>query len=180
MKNEQDLIRLVAKEDRTAFAELYVLLNEKVYNTALSYLQNTQDAEEVTQDVFVKIYKNAAKFQGNATVSTWVYRITINTSLNFIKRKKRFTLFSLGTKSKDLPDFNHPGVIMEKKEDARLLFSTIKTLPENQQTAFILSFIEHLPRLEVADIMGISLKAVESLLQRAKKNLRIKLKKRLS
>ncbi len=74
-------------------------------------------------------------------------------------------------------DFDHPGVILENKEKAKYLFKAIESLPATQKTAFILSFIEELPRQEVADIMQTSLKAVESLLQRAKKNLRLRLER---
>lgn len=72
-------------------------------------------------------------------------------------------------------DFQHPGVLLENKEKAQYLFSVIETLAEAQKTAFILSFVEGLPRQEVADIMETSLKSVESLLQRAKANLKKKL-----
>ena len=96
-----------------------------------------------------------------------------------MKKNNRFSFFKLGQPEKSIPDFEHPGILLEKKEDAKLLFLEIKTLPVSQQTAFILSLIEGLPRQEVADIMETTLKAVESLLQRAKKNLRTKLRKNL-
>ena len=173
----ESLIKSIAEGNQEAFQKLYQSFAGKVYNTAISYLQNKEDAEEVTQDVFTNIYKNATKFQGDAALSTWIYRITVNTSLNAIKRKKRLSFLKFGEQSKDLPDFEHPGILMEKKEAAKTLFKVIDTLPPNQKTAFILSFVEELPRQEVADIMELSLKAVESLLQRAKVNLRTKLEK---
>ena len=177
MDQALSLIQKVAKEDASAFKELYELFKDKVYNTALSYSQNKQDAEELTQDVFTKIYKNAASFKANSAVSTWIYRITVNTSLNHINKKR---LKVVGDPNETLVnpiDFNHPGILLEQKENARQLFKVIDTLPENQKTAFILSFIEQLPRQEVADVMDTSLKAVESLIQRAKQNLRKKLDK---
>ena len=165
----------VATGDQKAFKMLYDLYADKVYNTSLSYLKNQEDAEEATQDVFTQIFRNAGKFRADAAVNTWIYRITVNTSLNHSKRKKRFSFLSFGASETEPPDFDHPGVLMENKENARYLFRAIDTLPDSQKTAFILSFIEELPRQEVADVMEISLKAVESLLQRGKKNLRIKL-----
>lgn len=175
MSSPDEILKLAANGDQKAFQELYVLFSDKVYNTALSYAQNEEDAEEITQDVFVKIFRNAAKFKGDSAVSSWIYSITINTALNLLKRKKRLSFLQFGQQEKDKPDFEHPGVLLEKKEDAKLLFQVIDTLPDRQKTAFILSFVEELPRQEVADIMELSLKAVESLLQRAKKNLRKKL-----
>jgi RNA polymerase sigma factor (sigma-70 family) len=170
-----EIIGLIAQGDRNAFQQLYGQFAEKVYNTALSYVQDQQAAEEVTQDVFMTVFRNAMKFRGDAALGTWIYRITVNTSLNFIKKKRRFSFLQLGHEDKDQPDFEHPGIEMEKQEHAKMLFWAIDTLPAQQKTAFILSFVEELPRQEVADIMEISLKAAESLLQRAKKNLRDKL-----
>lgn len=177
MSISNEIITSIVNGDRHAFKRLYELLNEKVYNTALSYTQNEKDAEEITQDVFLKIHKNAASFKGQAQISTWVYRITVNTSLNYIKKRKRSAFLRFEGMLKEKPDFDHPGVLLENKENARMLFKVINNLPEKQKTAFILSYIEHLPRKEVANIMDITLKAVESLLQRAKGNLRKSLEK---
>ena len=146
-----------------------------MYNTALGYLQNTQDAEEITQDVFITIGEKANTFKGKSKVSTWIYRITVNKSLNQIKKRNRI--------SKDLEeiqdfhriDFQHPGVLLENREKTKYLFFVINSLNERQKTAFILSYIENLPRQEVAGIMKTTLKSVESLLQRGKMNLRKKL-----
>lgn len=176
-----NLLESIALQKEDAFKELYTLYSAKVYNTALSYVQNENDAEEITQDVFVKIHKNASKFKGNSSVNTWIYRITVNTSLNVIKKRKRFSFLSFTNQNdektqKDVPDFVHPNLILENKEEGILIFKAIKKLPETQQTAFILAFVEELPRQEIAQIMETSLKAVESLLQRAKTNLKKTLK----
>ena len=98
-----------------------------------------------------------------------------NTSLNHIKSKKKFSFLSYGESITNKSNFEHPGVLLENKEDSKALFQVIKSLPEKQKTAFILSYIEELPRQEVANVMDTSLKAVESLLQRAKSNLRKRL-----
>ncbi|AFM04576.1 RNA polymerase sigma factor, sigma-70 family [Bernardetia litoralis DSM 6794] len=175
------LLESIALQKEGAFEEFYALFSEKVYNTALSYVQNTNDAEEITQDVFVKIHKNASKFKGNSSVNTWIYRITVNTSLNAIKKRKRLSFLSFTNQNDkntqiDIPDFVHPNLILENKEEGILIFKAIKKLPQTQQTAFILAFVEELPRQEIAQIMETSLKAVESLLQRAKTNLKKTLK----
>ncbi len=177
MSEHQEIIRSIADGDKKTFQQLYELFSDKVYNTALSYVQSEPDAEEITQDVFTSIFRNAAKFKGDAAVSTWVYRITVNTSLNHLKRKNRFSFLSFGQSEIEKPDFEHPGILLEKKESAKALFKVIDTLPDSQKTAFILSFVEELPRQEVAYIMEISLKAVESLLQRAKKKPERKIRK---
>ncbi len=180
----EDLLIRISEGSEPALAELYALFKTQVYNTALSYLQNTTDAEEITQDVFVKIFQSAARFEQKSAVSTWIYRITVNQSLdrlNYRKRQKRSGLIVrfFGRDEQepalDLPHFDHPGVLLEQKENARILFQALESLPAQQKTAFILSFVEGLPRQEVADVMQLSLKAVESLLQRGKANLRTKL-----
>ncbi|MEZ4888239.1 MAG: RNA polymerase sigma factor [Chitinophagales bacterium] len=175
MEEHKQLLQAIAKGDDNAFQKLYSAFSSKIYNTAIGYVQNQEDAEEILQDVFVKIHRNAAKFEGKSAVSTWIYRIAVNTSLNFLRKKKYLKLLSFAEVKTDVPDFEHPGILMENKEKAKILFKAIDSLPTNQKTAFILSFVEGLPRQEVADIMENSLKATESLLQRAKKNLRQKL-----
>ena len=174
--DEEQILNRIINGDEEAFELLYKAYSDKVFNTSLSYCKNRQDAEEVTQNVFVKIYEKASTFKHKSSLSTWIYRITVNTSLNFLKKKKRFSLFKNLQDQSELQDFHHPGVILEQKENAKLLFRVIDYLPDRQKTTFILSYIEGLPRQEVADIMEISLKSVESLLQRAKQNLRSRLK----
>lgn len=175
--SDNRLIEDIVTGSQEAFVSLYNTYSPNVYNTALSYTKNSEDAEEVTQDVFMKIHKNAASFKGDSALNTWIYRITVNTALNCLKKKNRFTLFKNTLSDTQISDFEHPGVILENKENARALYKAMDCLPENQKTAFILSFIEGLPRKEVADVMENSLKAVESLLQRAKKNMRVELEK---
>jgi len=172
-----DLIQAIVDGSNEAFKELYTRFSTKVYNTALSYTKNTDEADDVTQEVFVKIFRSAAKFKGNSELSTWVYRIVVNTSLNHLKKKNRFILFKDTSKPTESIDFVHPGVVLENKENAQILYKVLELLPNTQKTAFILSYIEELPRQEVADIMETSLKAVESLLQRAKTNLKKHLEK---
>ena len=175
MRSEIELLQAFANEDKKASSILFNLYSQKIYNTALSYTKCVEDAEEITQDVFIKIFKSAATFKGNASLNTWIYRIAVNTSINFLKKKKRFTIFKNALSINRLIDFEHPGVLMENKENAIALYKAMDCLPSNQRTAFILSYIEEQPRQEVADIMETSLKAVESLLQRAKKNMRSEL-----
>lgn len=167
-----DIVENIINGNEEAFRRFYKIYSSIVYNTALSYLQNQEDAEEVTQDVFVTVFRKMHSYRKESKLSTWIYRITVNSSLNYIKKKKRIERLKLNAPNNQQIDFVHPGVIIENRENAALIFALIDRLPESQKTAFILGFIEELPRKEVADIMGISLKAVESLLQRAKRNLR--------
>lgn len=177
---EHNLAKQVAKGDQTAFLELYQSYKARVFNTSLSYVQNHEDAEEITQDVFVEIHRSIHKFKGESKLKTWIYRITVNKSLDFTRKKKSLKRSALVF---SLPDretlhqsesvvFKHPGIILENQENAQILFQAIDLLPDKQKMAFVLSYIENLPRQEIAQAMSSSLKAIESLLQRAKKNLR--------
>lgn len=162
------------------FEAIYDEYKGMVYNLALHYVQNTEDAQEITQDVFVSVYQSLDSFQQMAAISTWMYRITINKSLDFLKakkRKKRFAFitslfFNDSTELRHHPqEHGHPGILLEDKEAIEAIFNKINTLPENQKTALILHKIEQKSQVEVAEIMNISAKAVESLIQRAKNNL---------
>ncbi len=181
MAENEALILEIAKGNRDAFQRFYALFQSRVYNTCLSYLKNNEEAEEAVQDIFMEVFSAAANFRSDASISTWIYRIAINKCLDRLrhrKRKKRFAFLTdlfnpeTGQLRFDQPDFDHPGVLMENKEMASILFKAMDKLPENQQTAFILKQVEGLPQKEIAAIMNIGEKAVESLLQRAKQNLR--------
>ncbi|TAH39960.1 MAG: RNA polymerase sigma factor [Bacteroidetes bacterium] len=168
------------------FNQLYTLHKDMVFNLSLQYVQNVEDAEEITQDVFLSIHRNLDKFRQEADYSTWIYRIAINKSLDFIKRKKRKKRFAFLTSlfyedgnaiKHDHSDFSHPGVALEQKESVASLFKLINELPEKQKTVLILLKIDGRSQKEAALIMNLTEKAIESLLQRAKKNLDIKLAK---
>ncbi len=158
---------------------IYEKMGNKVFNLALQYVQNKEDAEEITQDVFVTIHQKQDQFKGDSLLETWIYRITVNKSLDFLKYKKRkrrwMQLMRIVFTDADVSDFNHPGIEIENKEALESLFSKINSLSEQQKTVIILSKIEHLNHTEIAGIMQVSTKAVESLLARAKENLKKKL-----
>lgn len=158
---------------------LYEKYAKQVYNLALQYVQNVNDAEEIAQDVFLAAHKSLDKFRNESNHGTWLYRITINKSLDFLKakkRKKRFFWFTNELSENDSIEFNHPGVLIEYQEETAFIFSCINELPDNQKTALILNKIEQLPIAEIAIIMELTAKAVESLIQRAKTNLSKKIK----
>ncbi|RYY48355.1 MAG: RNA polymerase sigma factor [Chitinophagaceae bacterium] len=149
-----------------------------VYNAALNIVQNDADAEDITQEVFIEVYEGLEGFREEAQLNTWIYRITVNKALDFQRKKKRQKhggllkrIFSV--KEEEEPaTFNHPGAQLDNKERAALLFQALKKLPENQQVAFTLHKLEGLAYREVAEIMEMSLNAVESLIARARMNLK--------
>ncbi len=178
--NDAALIELAKQKDRSAFKTLVETSQDMVYNTLLGILQNAEDAEDVAQEVFVQVYESLKTFKGESKFSTWVYRITLSKATDHIRkknRKKRFAfLQSLYGKNEeqviDPPDFHHPGVEMENKENASILFGAIDTLLPNQKAAFILNKLEGLSYKEIGEVLDISDAAVDSLLQHAREKLK--------
>ncbi|MEQ8416649.1 MAG: RNA polymerase sigma factor [Imperialibacter sp.] len=186
MIDEKSCLQAIAQGSEAALEQLYNHYADRVYNTLISYTRNAEDAEELLQDVFVTIFNTASGFQFNSSVGTWVYRIAVNKSLDFLRKqnsqKRKGVFASLYVKDSaeikyESADFVHPGIQLENRENAKLLFQAIDTLPESQKTAYILTQIEGLPQKEAAEIMNQSAKSVESLVQRAKSNLKNELEK---
>ena len=178
--DESILIDRLKQKDNSAFKEIVDTWQKMVFNTVLNIIQNIEDAEDVAQDVFMQVHESIGNFKGESKLSTWLYRISVSKAMDYLRRKKtkkRFafvqSLFGKNDElSHDPPDFFHPGIIAEKKDDAVALFKALSTLPPNQNTAFVLNKIQGLNYQEVSDVMKLSVSAVDSLLQRAKTNLR--------
>jgi RNA polymerase sigma-70 factor (ECF subfamily) len=167
--------------DPKAFYDKYKSL---VYNLALNYSTNKEDAEEITQDVFISVFKKMSGFRNESKIETWIFRVTINKSLDYLKAKKRFKRNFMNdgvsidqVSQNELSDFNHPGILLESKEKIKDIYSCINKLSDDHKTVIILLKIENKTYSEVAKIMKISVKAVESLFIRAKKKLDVLLKK---
>lgn len=180
MADEERMIQGLRDQRPIALKEFLEQYQERVYNTALSFVKDAEDAEELSQDVFLTVWNSISNFKGESALSTWVYRITVTKSLDLIRsrqRKKRFAfLTSLSTIKNEIKyhpvNWVHPGILQENQEKAAYLFRAIDQLPENQKVAFTLSKVEQLSQKEIAGIMQIKEGAVESLLQRARQNLR--------
>jgi RNA polymerase sigma factor (sigma-70 family) len=188
-QDELDLIERLKRGDESAFRILVEQYQDLVYNTALGIVQNESDAEDVAQEVFIQVYRSIGSFKSEAKLSTWIYRITTTRALDLLrarKSKKRFGLLKRLWETADespmenIQDFNHPGVSLERKEEAAQLMTAIAQLPENQKVAFVLHKLEGLSYLEIAEVMGNTLPAVESLMHRARLNLRKILEKKIS
>lgn len=171
----------ISKGDEHALEKLFLSLKDSVFNVALGYVRNTEDAEEILQDVFVEVFHSIQTFKGDSSLKTWITRIAINKSLDYIKfkkRKKRFafvtSIFSKETGEVRIQgsDFNHPGIVLENKEKSEYLFDAIDKLPEKQRDAFMLLKIEQMSQREAAEVLQVTEKALEGLMQRAKENLR--------
>lgn len=179
--DEAQLIKGIQQGDRKSFQTLVETYQRMVVNTCLGIVHNQADAEDLAQDVFLEIFRTAEKFRGDAKISTWLYRIATNRSLNQIRNNKRKRFFQsiedtftggrnrsseISENRGDQPDQN-----MADQQRSDLLHRAIDRLPEKQRIAFTLNKYEELPYQQIAEIMEISLASVESLIHRAKKNL---------
>ena len=107
--SESDLILQLIQGNETAFREIYDRFGKKIFNTCLNHLQDTEEAEDITQEVFIEVFRSVQAFKGDSSVSTWLYRITINKCNDLSrhrKRKKRFA-FLTSLFDKDSGELKH-------------------------------------------------------------------------
>jgi RNA polymerase sigma-70 factor, ECF subfamily len=179
--SDNEIVQLVLAGDRKAFRTIAEKYQGMVFRTCIGFVHNKEDAEDITQDVLVNVYQALGSFKSQSAFSTWVYRISINASLNFIRNKSKRSIFQrIETvfgfdKPKELKhltsDADNPEQILINKEHSERLNKALDSLTENQRIAFTLSKYDDLPQREIAQIMNITEGAVEALLQRAKANL---------
>jgi RNA polymerase sigma-70 factor, ECF subfamily len=179
-----DFINKLKAGDRSAFHELVALHGKQVINTCYRLLLDREDAEDVSQEVFIEVFQSIGTFRGEAKLSTWIYRIAVTRSLDEIKkrnRKKRITSFG---KLLHLDEAAHwiaggttPDVFLHEEERMKEVRQALDALPDNQRVAFALSKIDGYTNREIAEIMKTTTIAVESLVHRAKKKLSDELKK---
>lgn len=180
MLNEDTLVQELKQGNEVAFKQLVDSYQNMVYNTCLAIVKSEEDAEDLAQEVFVQVFQSINSFKGESKLSTWIYRIATTKSLDFERKKKRKKRFGFmrsifGDDSQVVinpPDFHHPGVLLDQKENAGILFKAIDQLPENQRMAFILNKVEGLSYQEVSEVLETSVSSIESLLHRAKNNLK--------
>lgn len=180
MKDTEFIEELKLKSTK-AYSKLLDDFQQKVFSTCISFVPNKEDAEDIAQEVFVEVFNSIGKFKGDSKLSTWIYRITTNKCLEFIRKKntkKRFAFLQSITgnaipmdKTNYFTEMNHPGILLENKELNSTLFKAINSLPESQCVIFTLHKIDGKSYQEVAEITKRSLSSVESVMFRAKKNL---------
>ncbi len=154
---EQQLIDDFKKGDEQAFNAIVLQFKEKIYWIVRRMIPDHDEADDITQNVFIKVYHSLHSFKGDSSLYTWIYRIAINISLNEIRRKKIRKTFSLNeevhqVRSQD----DHPLDLMEREERTGLIKEAIERLPEKQKKVFLLRYYEELPYEEIAKILKTS------------------------
>lgn len=174
-KQDHELLALVQDGNGHAFAVLVERHSERFYRLAYGYLQSKEAAEDVVQDAFVKLWENPALWQParNSKFTTWFYRIVVNLCLDLRKKKKPELLEddSLVIDEREPAD-----EAMMRDQEQKILEREIAALPERQRMALSLCFDKELTNQEAAEVMGLNLKALQSLIMRAKTTLKERMK----
>ena len=176
--SEEQLIKKLIAGEEHAYRELIDNYREPVLRLCRGFTGSGDDAEDLAQDIFLEVFRSIRRFRGQSSLSTWIYRIAVNKSLNFIRyRKKRD--YDEYNQAADIEDRDNEESSADEqlvqKEHAAALHDAIDSLPSAQRTAFVLSKYEDMKYSEIADIMKTSVSSVESLLFRAKRNLQERL-----
>ena len=183
MSNEKALVQQAKAGDRNAFAALVSAYEGKIYNLALRYLGNREDAMDASQEVFLRVFRFLPGFQEESGFSTWIYRIGVNVCKDMlVKRNKRNEL------SLELPDDEEdyrtvevsderydPQAIVEQSDLRESLASAIAELPQQQREMIVLRDIQGLSYEEIGQVLCLEIGTVKSRLSRARENLRKKL-----
>ena len=183
--DQKELINQLQQGDESAFRDLVNTFGQQVFITCKGFVHQSEEAEDITQEVFLEAFRSIQKFRGEAKLSTWLYRIAVNRSLNYLRSKKRKSWLHLGDgdgRNNDRFFFDPedtssllPDELMSRNQKVAFLAKTIDQLPKNQKAAFVLHKYDDLSYKEIAEILHVSIKAVEALMVRAKATLRKKM-----
>lgn len=164
MRVEQKLIRNSLNGDKRAFGKLVKIYRDQILSLAYDYLDNYDEAKDVAQEVFIKAYENLNSFNQKAEFKTWLYRIGINTSVDFLRKRK--SMQSIKSKSEigfaERANTSHESEIWDDK-----FIKAMNTLSENQNTALKLKYYHNKSTKEISEIMECDMNTVRIHLHRA-------------
>lgn len=169
--NDNDLMTRVQAQDHKAFETLVRRHTGRFYACAYRYVHHMQTAEDIVQEAFVKLWRKSEHWNPDkgAQFTTWFTRVVTNTALDTLRKAKPdITLDTIGPVASDDNIANNHAM----NEQQRLIEQAVYTLPERQKTALNLCFYEQLSNKDAAETMGVGVKALESLLMRAKSSVR--------
>jgi len=181
---DRALVARLKDGDTAAFEEFVYENEKKIYNIAYHYTGNEHDASDITQDVFIRIYKNIQNFHEKSSLSTWVYQIAVNTSIDHLRKKKRQNEISLTQNDEnedsqwDIPDSGYePEQNYERTELCETIRQCIQKLPDDQKQVIILRDINGFSYAEISKILSLEEGTIKSRIFRARNKLKVILKK---
>lgn len=165
----------IASGNQKVFEDFFNHHKLKVMNLCYGMTHNRDSAEDLVQDIFLEIFSSAKYFQGKSKLSTWLYRIAVNKTINYLRKEKIKKFFvNIDYAKHILQDDGRADLSLEEKEKIDNLHKIIDILPSKQKEAIILFIYNELPQKEIAEIMNCSLASVEVLIHRAKKTIKNK------
>ena len=179
--NEKDLIRKAKQGDMLAFEELILKHEKIVYNLALRMMNHSEDAQDIAQEVFLKAYRSLANFDERSAFSTWLYRITHNTCIDEMRKRKGKQTYSLeeelenedGSMQRQVADAGAtPEESLLRAEQKSEILQALDTLSEEHKAAVVLRDVKGLSYEEIAEILELSLGTVKSRINRARNQLK--------
>jgi RNA polymerase sigma-70 factor (ECF subfamily) len=178
-----ELVKRTSQGDISAFHEIVELYKKKVYYIAYNICGDFHEAEDISQEVFIKVFRFINKFRSDAKLSTWIYQVSVNTSIDAVRKRKKKQVFMETAQMDSLPpDSTVTGSNTAGPENltARDLFrqrihQALPGLSKKERAVFVMRYLNEFKLLEIAEIQGISINSIKTLLLRAKKKLRKKL-----
>jgi len=179
---DHDLIRKIAKGDKESFGSLIALYQDKALRLAYLHTSSWEDAEEIAQDAFIKVFRKIKSFKQEAKFSTWFYRILINQCYDHLRKRRIRKAESLIHEGKDLTEnirgTENPKQDVLNAELGEAIDMAVSALPKQQRTIFILHYIEGNKLDEIAGILKMSTGGVKANLYQAREKLKVALKER--
>ena len=184
-KSDAELVRLIRAGSQGAYEEIVNRFAQKVFNLAFSIARSSEDAEEIAQDVFITVHGKIWDFQGKSALSSWIYRITVNSAFMKLRKRKRHNALPLEevfvsseeSCSQVRSDVSDTNFICSRHELQEVLQQAVDKLPDEYRTIFVLRDVDGLSNEEVGEILKLSIPAVKSRLHRSRLMLRKRLEK---
>ncbi len=183
--DDATLVRQCQNGNLEAMSCLIVKYQDRIYNAILKICQNHDDAAELTQDTFVKVLENINSFRGKSSFYTWLFRVAVNHTLNYCKRRFKLSPVSLDAENDQIeeskgklaavlaaPDGLDPAVVAQQKELSQIVVNLIGQLAQEYRVVLVLRDIEQMTYAEIAEVLRIETGTVKSRLSRARAKLR--------
>lgn len=177
MQEELEWIQAILSGDKQAYAHIINKYKNQLFATILRMTRNPQDAQDLVQEAFIKVYKQLGQYNGNGSFSGWIYRVAINHCLDEL-RKKHYSMKQVEMNEEMAPTSVHPEVILLKKEKQRQLERLIATLPKDERIIILLRYVNELSYEEMSEILDIPVSTIRNKLHRAKKKMRTTIEQR--
>ncbi len=179
--NETDIVKeyqnTKSERSATSFVRMY---QQFVFATALRFTQNYDDADDISQEVFIKALNNLSSFKGESSIKTWLYRITTNMCITFKRKKSFVSLFSKDDKAEEFFNIEsnemNPQQKLEGEEFTANFYRALSKLPEKQRETFALRYFDELPYEEISKLLGTSVGGLKANYFQAVKKLAVYLK----